>query len=365
MHLLFLLPLVSPRARARDPIAVTDDSLVHRRPLVGHFRQRLNAAATGYQRPNGGIFSSAPGGARRPEARSPKPKTPAEEPDAGFLPGAEVLEECAFATFLSGSSYVPGALCLQKTLLRTNGAKCPLLLMYDDRPQGALRASERTDLEGRLQGANRLVPLSGLFARLNGTSQAFYGHHSPVRSWAFNTWLKLWIWALPARRVVLLDNDMVVYHNLTWLFSLPLPKHGTDTSSLLASNCGKKQHGSDAFNSGVMVIAPSLRLTAALQGYAAKRYAHRARGGKQLKYCEKTVGDQSLLNSFFRQTWGELPKMNVSGSLNFNYQRLQPNSTADIAVLHFAGMQPKPWACRKHCEKSLAVSKWKQACANI
>ena len=30
MNLLFLLPLVSPRARARDPIAVTDDGLVHR-----------------------------------------------------------------------------------------------------------------------------------------------------------------------------------------------------------------------------------------------------------------------------------------------------------------------------------------------
>ena len=210
------------------------------------------------------------------------------------------MVDCAFATFLSGSSYVPGALCLQKTLLRTSGAKCPLLLMYDDRPQGALRASERTDLEGRLQGANRLVPLSGLFARLNGTSQAFYGHPSPVRSWTFNTWLKLWIWALPARRVVLLDNDMVVYHNLMWLFSLPLPKHGTDTSSLLASNCGRKQHGSDAFNSGVMVIAPSLRLTAALQGYAAKMYARRARGGKQLKYCEKTVGDQVNLLTLTR-----------------------------------------------------------------
>ena len=31
MNLLFLLPLVSPRSCARDPIAVTDDGLVHRR----------------------------------------------------------------------------------------------------------------------------------------------------------------------------------------------------------------------------------------------------------------------------------------------------------------------------------------------
>ena len=30
MNLLFLLPLVSPRSRARDPVAVTDDGLVHR-----------------------------------------------------------------------------------------------------------------------------------------------------------------------------------------------------------------------------------------------------------------------------------------------------------------------------------------------
>ena len=66
--------------------------------------------------------------------------------------------DCAFATFLSGSSYVPGALCLEKMLLRTNGAKCPLLLMYDDRPQAALRTSERTKLEGRLHGGNRLAP---------------------------------------------------------------------------------------------------------------------------------------------------------------------------------------------------------------
>jgi len=77
MNLLFLLPLVSPRSRARDPVAVTDDGLVHGRPLIG-FRQRFNATATGYRRPNGGIFSSAPGGARRPKARNPKTKTLAE-----------------------------------------------------------------------------------------------------------------------------------------------------------------------------------------------------------------------------------------------------------------------------------------------
>lgn len=271
------------------------------------------------------------------------------------------MMDCAFATFLSGSSYVPGALCLEKMLLRTNGAKCPLLLMYDDRPQAALRTSERTKLEGRLHGGNRLVPLSGLFARLNGTSQAFYGYSSSLsNSWAFNTWLKLWFWSLPARRVVLLDNDMVVYHNLMWLFSLPLPAHGTDTQSLLASraNC-RSQH---AFNSGVMVIAPSLRLTAALQRYASRMFVHRALGRKQFKYCERTVGDQTLLNNFFRKTWSELPAKNASGSLNFNYKRLQPNSTAAIAVLHFAGMQPKPWECRRQCEKSTAVSRWRQAC---
>ena len=81
MNLLFLLPLVSARvrARARAPIAVTDgpEHLLAGRSRLFGYRQRFNLS-TGYRRPNGGIFSSAPGGAWRPRARKPKHEISAE-----------------------------------------------------------------------------------------------------------------------------------------------------------------------------------------------------------------------------------------------------------------------------------------------
>ena len=61
-------------------------------------------------------------------------------------------------------------------------------------------------------------------------------------------------------------------------------------------------------HAGVTVIAPSLRLTASLQRYAARMFVHRALGRKQFKYCS----DQTLLNYFFRKTWSELPAENAS-----------------------------------------------------
>jgi lipopolysaccharide biosynthesis glycosyltransferase len=176
--------------------------------------------------------------------------------------------------------------------------------------------------------------------------------------------LKLWFWALPARRVVVLDNDMLVYRNLTWLFYLPLPAHRTNGESALLATlaCPKQQ----AFNSGVMVIAPSLALTVKLQRYAAAAFTRRVRGVKQFKYCEITVGDQSLLNDFFRGRWAPL-----SPELNVGYRRLHSNhrtaATDNISVLHFAGMRVKPWArgSARHPFFLPAVRAWKQECSSL
>ena len=251
--------------------------------------------------------------------------------------------------------------------------------------------SERGALEGKLLGANRLVPLSELFHLLNGSngsSDAYYGLATNVFTksvwhgfsnvsaqrlgWSFHTWLKLWFWALPARRVVVLDNDMLVYRNLTWLFDLPLPAHrvGGESALLASLACPKQQ----AFNSGVMVIAPSLTLTVKLQRYAAAAFARRTRGVKQFKYCEITVSDQSLLNNFFRGRWGPLPARCAS-DLNFDYRSLHSiNQTVvkdNISVLHFKGMRVKPWACERspHCARdptfARAVRAWKQECSSF
>ena len=128
----------------------------------------------------------------------------------------------AFVTFLSGDSYVPGALCLWAQMHRLK-SRCALLLVYDDRDGFGLSAGSLQRIRATF-GPGRVLKLSSLFARMGGARTAVYGHRNftairrkPMR-FSFEgrrllprssgmglhadvtSWLKLWLWAIPPSR---------------------------------------------------------------------------------------------------------------------------------------------------------------------
>lgn len=82
----------------------------------------------------------------------------------------------AFVSFASGAAYLPGILCLQRALAQAHAPRvpCPLVIVLDDRPAHALDHASLGRLESSLTPPNRIVNLTSLFARLNGTRRALY-----------------------------------------------------------------------------------------------------------------------------------------------------------------------------------------------
>jgi hypothetical protein len=86
----------------------------------------------------------------------------------------------AFTAFVSGAGYIPGILCLQRALWRVHqpDPPCPLIVIVDDRPAHELDTDAHARLERGLVPPSRVVRLTTLFRRLNGTRRALYGLRS-------------------------------------------------------------------------------------------------------------------------------------------------------------------------------------------
>ena len=174
-----------------------------------------------------------------------------------------------FASFISGSKYLAPVLCLHRSLTLSN-TTCRFVLVHDDRPIVRLQESELGYLSHRI-GHESLVPLTSLFSRLPNkihrvrmnfswwltynTTPSYAGaadtisltprgrgvdlvtDHTQVGlipagrrlydsksmvSGLYTTHLKLWLYGLPYKRVVVLDADMVVVANIDFLLKIPL-----------------------------------------------------------------------------------------------------------------------------------------------
>lgn len=184
-----------------------------------------------------------------------------------------------YAAFVSGAQYITAAMCLHRSL-RSAGASCPFTLVHDDaQPHAALNQSVLRKLRNGLLGNGlsnataNLLPLTSLFGALGPTAsaRAYFGagarkSGAPIGTSAHSMtqYLKLWMWALPYDRVVLMDLDVLPLVNLDPLLQLPSLLAGTESPLWLAAvrtNC--KVH---SFNSGLLVLRPSATALATLQG---------------------------------------------------------------------------------------------------
>lgn len=282
---------------------------------------------------------------------------------------AAKVDGCAdgssFATFLSGPAYVLGAACLARSL-RKAGNRCPIDLIYDDRALALNLTGEGRNYIEQVFGVERLVPLSRLFAKYP-ESAADMSYSLLNRSLGrrlfqpgvqqFATHLKLWFWALPRSRVVVLDSDMVVVGNLDWLTFLDFRE------DLAAIDIGNRRSNDSKFNSGIMVIRPSRAHLGNLTRLARLARDPAVAGGARPeavpKAGEKRFGDQSLLNWHFRNAWKALPasltravhsklRTNFTRLLHLDYQRRVTDEGLKFsapAVMHWLG-EPKPWSLK-------------------
>ena len=175
-----------------------------------------------------------------------------------------------FVSRVSNESYVPGALCLVRAM-RKLGGTCPFLLLLDDLPAPpgahvALSAASTSSLAQAYGGRTQLLPLSALQARLvaHTHNASGAGHRRRLRTlhptgWVQNTHRKLLLWALPGfSKVVFLDIDILIVANVDAL----LREAPFAAAAALP-------YATSLFNSGVMVLSPSLATAAALQSLSA------------------------------------------------------------------------------------------------
>ena len=274
----------------------------------------------------------------------------------------------SFVTVLTGEKYVAAAACLPAQL-RYVGSTCQLLLLYDDAD-----ASLPLPLLQQSYGVDRMIPVSTLKARVAATT----GRRLYTSSDYTNLFLKLWLWALPIKRAVFLDLDVVIVQNIDDLLRVD--------AALAAVFCTVA--GGIYYNTGIMAFEPSLyhlrellwhvrfvgspwhgfhphgdEVYADICAPIHDPFAHKilfanatnpfstcrqAFGpGKQpihiQKACESKHTDQSIINHVLAgrkdNLWGR-PVVRLSTRYNDNPWTGLLN---DTRIFHFAG-EPKPWA---------------------
>ncbi|MGZ5179976.1 MAG: glycosyltransferase [Ramlibacter sp.] len=248
----------------------------------------------------------------------------------------------AYVTLLSTGSYLPGVACLAESLRRT-GTQVPLVVAVSAGMPAPLQREVAA-----IAGVSRVLELPAADL-LPGRPQQ--GHH-----WD-RTFDKLHLFGLcEFSKIVYLDSDMVVLHDLDGLFHAP---------HMAAVAAGRLVHpGWTRLNSGLMVIEPQPDLPLRIAQTFAAAASEVVRTGGQ------ALGDQDLINSYY-------PDWPVAGAqldqgFNVFFEHLDaylatgryelPGQPPDgvgrqrqpVRVVHFIG-RDKPWMPRGRMRHLLAL----------
>mmetsp|Transcript_8603 Transcript_8603/g.22479 ORF Transcript_8603/g.22479 Transcript_8603/m.22479 type:complete len:327 (+) Transcript_8603:66-1046(+) len=267
-------------------------------------------------------------------------------------------QDAAYATFVSGDKYVPGAMCLRRSL-SASGNRCPMDIIFDDRTPERNLSSKSWQLLVNAYGSERLFPLSKIMAA-HPSSVADMQYSAPTPRHRAGrglfergvehmaTHAKLWLWGLPRSRLVVLDSDMVVRGPLDWLTTLELRDREVAAVTV-------QRRSQSFFNSGLIAFRPgaevlhNLTRIALLARSGAVPDDRREEGGGIVKTGEKIFGDQSLLNFYFRGRVRSLPVSTMAvAPARVGVDPAHVMAT-DPAVVHWLS-EPKPW-----CRPSLNV----------
>ncbi|KAK4213346.1 hypothetical protein QBC37DRAFT_463990 [Rhypophila decipiens] len=210
------------------------------------------------------------------------------------------------------------------------------LLLTDDYLPGALVLAHSLRDAGTTKKLAILVTLDTVSAEVITQLQAVYDYVIPVpriqnekpanlflmnRPDLHSAFTKINLWKQTQfRKIVYLDADVVAYRAVDELFALP-------HSFSAAPDIGWP----DLFNTGVMVLTPSL----------GEYYALMAMAERGISF---DGADQGLLNMHFKNTYNRLNfTYNVTPSAHYQYVPAYRHFQSGINLVHFIGSE-KPWA---------------------
>ncbi|CAG9460727.1 unnamed protein product [Pedinophyceae sp. YPF-701] len=235
----------------------------------------------------------------------------------------------AYATLLTRDGYLPGALCLQRSL-RLARCQHPLLVLHTDTLSDA--AVRQLEQEGcKMVRVDRYLP-----ADMDPSQYKL--------SLYAECWTKLRLWDLEQySRIVYLDADMAVTRNIDELFDLPPGFYAVPDCSYGRQSQEERDkcplfHADAAgayFNAGMFVMAPSR--------------AEAARFERLLRSGEVRVGgfaEQDFLNEIYAGEWRALPvAFNAQKFIRMHHPDLF--DVDSVAIIHYT--DAKPWH-REHPE---------------
>lgn len=200
----------------------------------------------------------------------------------------------AYVTVLhSSEAYVCGAIALAHSIIQSNSTR-DLFLLHD----GNISPNSLTGLRTAGWKIRKIDRMRSTFAEKGSYNEWNY---SKLKMWLL-TWYD---------KVVFIDSDFLVLKNMDWLFGYPQLSAAPNNKTL--------------FNSGIMVIEPSLCLFEDLMV-------------KSLKVESYNGGDQGFLNEVF--TWWHRLPTKVNHLKIFVWNQTVPE---DVSAIHFLGL--KPWMC--------------------
>lgn len=220
----------------------------------------------------------------------------------------------AYATLLSGQSYVPGVATLGQALRDLNTTHQLIALVN-------VESINKQSLDLIESIYDKVISIS----LINSSASAL--QEKLGRSELALTYSKILLWSQPYTKLVYLDADTLPLKSLDSLFDLPL------TPNQIAAS--PDSGWPDIFNTGVLVLTPDKKIY------------------DELIIAASTIesfdgADQGLFNEFFNiknNNWVKLPFLfNVTPNFQQNYQYLPAFNRffKDISVLHFIG-EYKPW----------------------
>lgn len=217
----------------------------------------------------------------------------------------------SYVSILSTESYLPGALVLHYSLMRTNPRYPFLLLITPELGAGVRDVLSRHRIEYRV--------LEKPIANPNRVEKTHRWYHNYSTLHIFN---------LEFEKIVYLDADMLITRNIDELFEK------AHLSGVISGGSLPEHSAWNQFNGGLLVIEPSGALFADML---------RCVGSIE----QKAGGNQAFLHAYFRD-WPTKTELHLDYSYNMfhthvdRYHELLGYMLEDIKVLHFIGAN-KPW----------------------
>lgn len=230
-----------------------------------------------------------------------------------------------YVTVLSTDSYLPGVLVLYHSLIKTLPAHPFLALLTNNLSSETMKTLNSHAIDYLIMNQNIMNPHDGV-----DSNDRWY-----------HTYAKLGIFGLSQYdKVVYLDADMIVLHNIDELFEKP-HMSAVAAGSLLPENAHWVQ-----LNSGLMVIEPSDSL---FQDMISK-IGHIEQAERKDNYS-----DQGFLHAYYPD-WPQRTELHLSHVYNmfdclitqhreqheFYIEDWHPKGREKIKIIHYIG-QKKPW----------------------